>query len=297
MTLAAFILTLLSVFMHALWNFLSKANKPSCAFYLLMNLVSAAVAFLSMPFQKISWSALPGAFWFCLLGSIAFETLYSVGLFTTYKRLDISVAYPVMRSLPVVFTPIVTMIFHLGHAPGWLAMAGMLVIAAGCMILQGFRFSRHSSLLSASAWGPILMASLGTTGYTILDSVATKYFLNANQASAPVALVGYFLLIEVGLSTMLGLFVILQPKERKEFVTVCLRIPYPYLCGVFNCGAYTLVLGAMRFVENVSYVQAFRQMALPLCAGMGVLFLKEKLNFAKVLGILVILSGLIVTVI
>ncbi len=297
MTFTAFILTLLSVLLHAMWNFLSKANRPSCAFYLLLNLVSVAVALPFALFLKISWDTLPSAFWLCLLGSIAFETLYSVGLFTAYKRLDISVAYPLMRSLPVVFTPIVTMLFRLGRMPGWLSLTGMFAIAAGCLLLQGFRFSRHSSLLSTQAVVPVLMASLGTTGYTILDCVATSHFLQASQASSSVTLVGYFLLVELGLSTLLALFVLLQPTERKEFSTVCLRIPSPYLCGVFNCGAYTLVLGAMRLVENVSYVQAFRQMALPLCAGMGVVFLKEKMSFAKALGILVILSGLVMTVI
>ncbi len=297
MTLTAFILTLLSVFMHALWNFLSKANRPSCASFLLLNLVSAAVALPFAPFIKISWDALPGAFWGCLIGSIIFEALYSIGLFKAYKQLDISVAYPVMRALPVVFTPIVTMIFHLGHAPGWLALTGMLAIAIGCLILQGFQFTKHTSCFPVKALAPILMASIGTTGYTVFDSIATRHFINASQASAPIALVGYFMLIELGLSAILALFVLLQQKERQEFATVCLRHSSPYICGALNCGAYTLVLWAMRFVDNVSYVQAFRQMALPLCAGMGVVLLKEKLNFAKILGILVILSGLIVTVI
>lgn len=297
MTITAFILTLLSVFMHALWNFLSKANRPSCAFYLLLNLVSTAVMLPFAPFLKISWSVLPGSFWLLLLGSIAFETLYSIGLFTAYKRLDISVAYPIMRSLPVVFTPIVTLLFHLGNAPGWLALTGMFAIATGCLVLQGFRFNAKASIFSPKAVVPILMASFGTTGYTILDSIATRHFLSASQASTPVALAGYFLLVEAGLSAMLAAMVLRDSKERHEFTAVCLKMSSPYICGIFNCGAYTLVLGAMRFVDNVSYVQAFRQMALPLCAGMGVLLLKEKMNLSKALGIIIILCGLIITVI
>ena len=210
MTLSAFILILLSVFLHALWNFMSKANRPSCAFFLLMNLVSAAVALPVVPFLKISWNTLPGAFWGCIIGSIVCEALYSVGLFSAYRRLDISVAYPIMRSLPVVFTPIATMIFHLGHAPGWIALTGMFSIAIGCVILQIGSLPKSSFFFSFSALVPILMASIGTTGYTILDSVGTKHFLLSSQASPLAVLVGYFLLVELGLSALLAFFVKLR---------------------------------------------------------------------------------------
>ena len=37
----AFLLILFSVFLHAGWNFLSKANRPSKAFFMLANLTIA----------------------------------------------------------------------------------------------------------------------------------------------------------------------------------------------------------------------------------------------------------------
>ena len=57
--------------------------------------------------------------------------------------------------------------------------------------------------------------------------------------------------------------------------------------------AYILVLLAMHFVTNVSYVQAFRQMSLPLGAFLGIAFLKEKATSPKLAGLTLIVGGLI----
>ena len=43
MTLTAFLLVFLSVFLHAIWNFLSKKTNPSGAFYLLSSTTAADV--------------------------------------------------------------------------------------------------------------------------------------------------------------------------------------------------------------------------------------------------------------
>jgi uncharacterized membrane protein len=50
-------------------------------------------------------------------------------------------------------------------------------------------------------------------------------------------------------------------------------------------------------VENVSYLQAFRQLSLPLGVAMGIVFLHEKFTLPKVIGVLMIVAGLIMTVI
>ena len=57
--------------------------------------------------------------------------------------------------------------------------------------------------------------------------------------------------------------------------------------------AYVLVLLAMHFVTNVSYVQAFRQMSLPLGAFLGIVFLKEKTSGPKLVGLALIVGGLV----
>ncbi len=53
---------------------------------------------------------------------------------------------------------------------------------------------------------------------------------------------------------------------------------------------------ATGMVTNVSYVQAFRQMSLPVGMLLGIIFLKEKCTLTKVVGITFIIGGLIITV-
>lgn len=49
----------------------------------------------------------------------------------------------------------------------------------------------------------------------------------------------------------------------------------------------------MAYVTNVSYIQAFRQMSLPLGFFAGILILKESHSTPKVFGIVLIVLGLI----
>ena len=58
-----------------------------------------------------------------------------------------------------------------------------------------------------------------------------------------------------------------------------------------------LILLAMGFVTNVSYIQAFRQMSLPIGVIFGILFLKEKCLPTKLAGVTLVVTGLIITAI
>ena len=70
----------------------------------------------------------------------------------------------------------------------------------------------------------------------------------------------------------------------------------PLLAGVFAGVTYILVLLAMNHVDNVSYVQVFRQLGLPIGMAAGVLILKERCTVTKTVGILLILLGLALSV-
>jgi len=57
--------------------------------------------------------------------------------------------------------------------------------------------------------------------------------------------------------------------------------------------AYGLVLFAMAFVRDVSYVSAFRQVSIPIGAGLGFLVEKESVQPQKIAGLLFTLTGLV----
>ena len=49
----------------------------------------------------------------------------------------------------------------------------------------------------------------------------------------------------------------------------------------------------MQFVDNVSYIQAFRQLSIPLGAAAGIVLLHEKITKPKLAGLILIIIGLI----
>ena len=63
--------------------------------------------------------------------------------------------------------------------------------------------------------------------------------------------------------------------------------------GVVIVVTYSLVLAAMEFVTNVSYVVAFRQVSIPIGVLLGVTLLREKVRAPRWLGVAVMLTGLI----
>jgi uncharacterized membrane protein len=71
------------------------------------------------------------------------------------------------------------------------------------------------------------------------------------------------------------------------------RLGLPALAGLGITLAYTLVLIAMAFVRNVSYVVAFRQTSILLGTLLGVQLLKEPKYLPKLVGLGVLFVGLV----
>lgn len=296
MTLTAVLLVFISVFMHAAWNMLSKSTRPSTAFYIIMNFVGGIIW---LPFFIQSCGAftdLPGLFYLLLLGSCFFEVIYMYGLAHGYKHADISLVYPVVRALPVVMLAGITLIFGIGKPFDMLTLGGMVIIAAGCFLMP-FESFKNISLRSLSGLTIlfIVMGAVGTTGYTLCDSQALKIAgKHTGEFSSSVTL-GYLFLIQMGLTLGEVPLVLADPAERsalKKFMGK--EVIYPVLAGIFSSGAYALILFAMQFVSNVSFIQAFRQLSLPLGFLAGVIFLHEKTSSSKITGLLLILTGLII---
>ena len=66
--------------------------------------------------------------------------------------------------------------------------------------------------------------------------------------------------------------------------------------GICASMTYVLVLLAMNYVSNVSFVQVFRQLGLPLGMLGGMVVLKEKVPPIKWAGVALIVAGLALTV-
>lgn len=84
------------------------------------------------------------------------------------------------------------------------------------------------------------------------------------------------------------------PKHRLELRSlVPAQLREAALMGAAIYLAYTLVLVAMGYARNVSYVVTFRQMSIPLGAAAGMVYLGEEKSPIKIIGIAAVFLGLV----
>ncbi len=287
-------LVFLSAFLHVSWNTLGKKGTPSAAFFLTASFASVIVLFpvlLILDFDfSIYWKV-----WIYLIVSGFFQAVYYTGLAGAYRTGEMSITYPLARALPVLFVPIVS--FLLGSIEGLMlySFLGMFIVFTGCLILpqatlRRLSFKEYFKVYTLFA----VLAAVGTTGYTILDSNAMNIIRITSDSTIPGAIF-YFTFQMIYVSIFLGLYILINKIEQKKLLEILKNEKLPTIsAGLMVAAAYIIILICYPLVTNVSYVTAFRQISIPIGALTGIFFLKEKWSFPKILGVFIIFSGLLV---
>jgi drug/metabolite transporter (DMT)-like permease len=297
MTSIAITLICISAVAHALWNLVGKRRNATLTFYLIANL---AIGVLLIPVLIIHWRVLgllPVGVWILVAVTGLFQGLYFTGLSGAYQRGDISLAYPLLRSLPVIFVALANFALGRGEQITLLGLAGFLLVAAGCLMIplpsfRGFSLRHYLTLVCLFA----LVAALGTTGYSLVDDQALRLLrglpqLDLNRIEQTLL---YMSLQTWSTTPFLMAGIALSRAERQRIKPELQKGWIPAaLTGLVIAAAYGLVLAAMGFVANVSYVVAFRQLSIPLGAILGLTVEKEPRHLPKIFGIIVAFTGLI----
>ncbi len=297
MTPIAILLVTISAFAHAFWNLLGKRQNPTAAFFFVASLF-AAVCFspLLLVFRH-AIPLIPGSVWLWLALTSLFETVYYIGLAGAYRHGDMSLAYPLARALPVILVALVSLSLGLGKPLNTIGVAGILAVAAGCLILPlhnpgEIRLSNYLNTCCLLA----CVAALGTTGYTLIDNQALLELRSVPTIGLSKTELAYlYLALEsITIPIFMAAYIIFSAPERRELRQVWQtgkRIAF--LTGLLIIGAYGLVLTSMAYVSNISYIAAFRQLSIPLGAILGILVQKEPAHAPKILGIVIIFAGLV----
>ncbi len=221
--------------------------------------------------------------------------VYLVGLIVAYKHADVGVIYPIARALPVMMVGALSM--WLGHTLTQFQWLGFVLITLGCMLvpLTGFRqFTPRSYFNVGVLWA--LVAALGTTGYSVIDKEA---LLLLTQAAGEVLGNSYSAIFYLGVQFWaMVLPVILWcvvTGNHKELQRAWQIRKAASMAGVMMASTYGLVLFAMTMTDNVSLVVALRQISIVMGLFMGVWFLAEKWHYTRGAGVVLILSGIVLT--
>lgn len=297
MSSLAVALLLLSAILHATWNFLGKRQDPTASFMLAANtLGTLALAPLLILFWD-SLAAFSAPVWGLIVLTGLAQAVYYVGLAGAYRAGDLSLAYPLVRAVPVLLVTLLTLLLEQGNPASQQAVAGMVLIVAGCLILPLKSFGQFNVRSYASlAVLLALVAALGTVGYSILDDRALRLLRAGDGLTAGnlAVTLGYAIVAGISASLWLGAFVALRREDRRQARALTRAdLRQAFLVGLFIFVGYALVLVALALVPNVGYAVAFRQLSIPLGAVLAIVLLKEPAYRPRLLGVGMVFVGLV----
>ena len=283
--------------MHAGWNLLGKSELPSTAFFLFANTVGFFILAPSAVMYPFALSFFSLKIWTYVLLTGIFQAIYYAALAAAYRSGDMSVVYPLLRSIPVLSVAAITSVFGVGATLSGQGILGMVVVVFGCLLLpmkrlSEFRLSNYANKATLYS----MIAATGTTGYSIIDDAALRALReNAGVISNIPEITAVYALHEgVSASLFLLILVLFGRRGREGFKqTTTRQKTRAAITGIIIYIAYTLVLISMSYVTNVSYVVAFRQLSIPIGASVAIVLLKEKAHVPKLAGTLLMFVGLI----
>jgi len=262
--------------LHAAWNvgIRSRPDRHVSTAELLLG--AAALAVVCLPFLP---PPLPASYLF-LVASTPIHVVYFSLLAEAYARVDIALAYPVMRGVAPTLTALVAVGF-LGERLGPKGWFGVLLISAGVALM-----ARHSR---AQGERPALFIALGNAvliaGYTVVDA------LGARTSGSPVAYVLWLLL----LTALPACAILLRGQRWRGFVHAD-NVPAAALRGLggglFSVASYSLALWALTRAP-IGPIAALRETSTAFSVLLAWLWLGEWPSARRWIAVATIAAGAI----
>lgn len=285
MTLNVILIILVSTFMHAGWNLLARYSRSETTFYKKMLVTTTIVGLVPAVWSEVLTRSMTPLAWVCVAGSGFSAAVYFLGLARAFESSDFTIVYPVARSLPVIFVAFIDVLRgrHLTSF-GWV---GILLVVAGCVLvptksLKDIKISNYFN--RTSLW--MLLAAMGTVGYTLLDKIAAE---TLQQGPDTAARYGYFYFTISFLPYLLFMRLFKPKTARPPTNDWKLAIP----AAVLGFSAYWLILWAYQLTPNASYIVAFRQFSIVIGAILAFIIYKEGGVKMRLSGAMLITSGLV----
>jgi uncharacterized membrane protein len=170
-------------------------------------------------------------------------------------------------------------------------------VVLGCLFIpiQTFGSIKLRSYLNLYC-GLAFIAACGTAGYTLIDNEALRILREIPGSGLnPFEVAILYMVLETAFTAIvLGIYVLASPGDRLVFQQIqSTNWVFAAVTGIIINLTYGLVLAAMAFVTNVSYLAAFRELSIPIGAILGITLQKEPPHRPKIIGVGVVLVGLL----
>ncbi|MEM8750243.1 MAG: DMT family transporter [Pseudomonadota bacterium] len=273
MTLTVFIAVIGAAVLHALWNALVKGGADKDLNMAAVVIGHAPLALLLLPFAPIPAAAsMP-----YLFAGLMLHFGYQLFLLRSYRLGDLTQVYPIARGTAPLIVAGVS-VLYLGVDLRPIELLAVLIIAAGIMSMSLVR--RSDGLRNGSASGFAFVTGCFIAGYSLVDGLGAR---------AAGTAVGYYGWLTIGNALVFVIFLALRnpdvlrrlPRDGKRVFAIG---------GSASFIAYAIVTWAFTQAP-IALVTALRETSIVFALLIGVFFLKERLNLAKVVSTMVTLFG------
>jgi len=271
--------------MHASWNLLARFEGSERDFYNKMLITMITLGLIPAVISEFYSGSMTPFAWLCVVGSGFSAGFYLFFLARAFESSDFTIVYPVARALPVIFVAFADVLRgrYLTTA-GWV---GVLLVATGVIFvpLRSFRdFSLQKYFNRSTLW--MLLAAMGTVGYTVLDKLAAEIIQPGLDSAARYAAF-YF-----SISFLPYLVLLNVVKKKGEIIKpVGWRLAIP--AAILSFVAYGLILWSYQLSPYAGYIVAFRQFSIVIGAALAFMIFKEHGIAVRLTGALMISIGLI----
>jgi drug/metabolite transporter (DMT)-like permease len=267
-----FVIVLLASLIHAAWNALVKADGDRLTLIKTMSVTQFALSACLVPFVSIPANAA----WPYLLTSAFVTVGYILFLSQAYRHGDLSHAYPLARG----FAPLIvaTVMLSLGEQLNHTSQIAILFIGLGITSLSLTR--GKEGLRDLRMVGFALGASGFIAAYTVLDGFGARTSGTVHGYMVWVSLISS-ILIAAAVHLLRG-----QHRTLTSHTTVVTGI----VAGLTSYMSSWMVIWALTKAP-IPLVSALRETSIVFAVAIGVVFLKEQLNVARLASIAATLIG------
>ena len=273
MDLTIFLAVLFAAALHAIWNALVKGNSDKILGMTAVVLGHVPFALLAMPFVPLPAMAS----WPYLAAGVALHLGYQLFLMFSYRIGDLTQVYPIARgSAPLIVAGV--SIAFLGVQLSSSSLVAIAIIGCGIMSLV---FVRNSDgLANPRAAAMALATGCFIASYSLCDG------LGARQAGTAV---GYYAWLTLFNAVLFALIIrVTKPGTLSQLPSSGRMIAL--IGGGASFLAYAIVTWAFTMAP-IALVTALRETSIVFALIIGVVFLKEPLNLAKVASTMATLLG------
>jgi drug/metabolite transporter (DMT)-like permease len=278
MPLSSLGLVILAAALHATWHLLVKQTEQRQLF---TGWVLAVAAVMYSPLLLL-FAPLQRWVWLYAVVSAIVQATYFIPLVHAYEHADFSFAYPIARGAAPAFLCLWGVLL-LGERVSATGLAGISCLLAG-LVVVGVRFHRHAVMeVRARNLLIALSVALCISVYSAIDGKVVR--------GTPV--LPYFLLVHVLTGIFVAPFIFSHYSIQQAIACWRSRRARIIFVGILPSIPYLLVLRVYA-ISGVSYAGALREVSIVFAAIAGRFLLGEQFGAVRIVGSLLIFTGIIV---